>query len=138
MAFENLDSAFADLEALARQLPDQARQLQRLISLNILTGAVSNTPVDTGRLKGGWFTTVGKPSQSRNLRPRRLDKDGASTIGDGQRVILSVPIYDVLFIVNNVEYVLFIENGTDKIAPVGMLGNSIRRVLGSLQAQGFG
>ena len=81
-------------------------RVQRAVALTALKHIVINTPVDTGRARGGWQVDIDAvPTGS-----GRIDKTGHETY--------SKPIPKVdgpghcINIANNVEYIGYLENGT--------------------------
>ena len=93
-------------------------QIFRSMGFDGLRGCVMKTPVDTGRLRGGWLVSFGTPSEQVT---QTEDKAGGLTITKGQSAIGNAELGQVLIIENNVEYGVFINNGTDKIAPRRMV-----------------
>jgi hypothetical protein len=71
------------------------------------------TPVDTGRMRWGWFITVNAPSNT-------VPPEGSYSIPDvfshTEGNIASVTIGDTLYLTNNVPYVTFVNDGTRKMA----------------------
>jgi len=75
---------------------------------------VDATPVDTGRLKGNW--KVGVNNIPRGFDPNKFDKGGEGVKAEGGVIIdSSSGLFDDLVIVNNVNYIKFIHDGTDRI-----------------------
>lgn len=70
--------------------------------LEILSRVVLGTPVDTGRARGNWQTTLGTPATS---EIDRLDKIGDPTIDAGSSTINGAPEFPVIHIANNLPYI---------------------------------
>ena len=62
---------------------------------------VKRTPVDTGRLRGNWQTSI--------------------NTSDGSAPIIMAKLGDSIFITNNLPYAQVIESGSSKQAPSGMV-----------------
>jgi len=97
---------------------ERGRLLQRTLALEALRRLVLRTPVRTGRARGGWQLAI-------NARPKGQiddkDKKGAATIGKGLEKLGSLPFGCVVWIANNVEYIVRLEEGhSKKQAPKGM------------------
>ncbi len=61
MKFTNLPSFRSALRKAAKELSPKAHaDFQRGLALEVLNRAVKKTPVDTGRLRGGWQVDVGE------------------------------------------------------------------------------
>lgn len=101
----------------------------RKICLDLLTGIVLKTPVDTGRARANWFTSIGSPSAKVTVS---TDPSGSSTISSGLSAI-SKATGNVLWITNNLPYIYRLEfEGWSKQAPAGMVRvtiNDIKRQL---------
>jgi hypothetical protein len=87
----------ADIAAFNSKVGKLARQQVKVIGFHITNQAVQMTPVDTGRLRAGWITDTG-------------DLPNGEVFVD---------------IKNPVEYAIYVEEGTDKMRPVRMLGRAI-------------
>ena len=70
--------------------------------LEILSRVVLGTPVDTGRARGNWQTTLGTPATG---DVERLDPSGSATIGEGSSTINGAPEFPVIHIANNLPYI---------------------------------
>lgn len=90
----------------------------RKICLDLLTGIVLKTPVDTGRARANWFTSIGSPSI--NIT-ESTDPSGSSTIANSLSAI-SEATGNVLWITNNLPYIYRLEfEGWSRQAPAGMV-----------------
>jgi len=124
--FKNLAQFNRELQDFSRRLlPAQIVLFQKRITLDLLVGIVLDTPVDTGRARGGWQTTLNSPTTQ---APDRKDKTGTVAIQEAQRAMANLQPFAVVFIQNNVEYIAFLEDGTPKVAPFGMVRKNVQRV----------
>ena len=97
----------------------------RAITLALFRETTLRTPVDTGRLRGNWQTTVGAPAVGTTARD---DKTGAAAIAE---VVSNVSgLGTKCFLTNNLPYAARIEfDGYSKAkAPAGMVRVSLRRI----------
>jgi hypothetical protein len=97
-----------------------------------LTGCTEFTPVDTGRLRGAWLVSRGSP-RNENSKEEFGGNEGAATqyaLANGALTISQVRAGDVIYIENNVEYGIFVNDGTDKIPPHRMIERTIERLAG--------
>ncbi len=134
--------------AFALRVEEQVDEAARKIALDALTRIVEKTPVDTGRARGNWQVSpiqpilteldlgfssparvVGRGKKFTKQRQRnktasqRLNAQQAAQLAlkAGQAVIESQGRVTVLYITDNVPYILFLENGSSRQAPQGMV-----------------
>lgn len=106
---DNLREFNLELERIAKSLPEeQVTTVHRVLHLDALSRIVRRTPVDTGRARGNWQSTIGTPAEG-SLAVE--DRDGAPTIAAGSKVAQSIPPFSQSFISNNVEHIRVIEEG---------------------------
>jgi hypothetical protein len=107
--------------------PSEVVKLQKKIVLEALKKIVQKTPVDTGRARGNWQTSIGSPIESaiERLEPKgnepQIEAGTAETIVAGLSAITSLPPYSIVWISNNMNYIEFLEGGSSKQAPAGMV-----------------
>jgi hypothetical protein len=118
---KNLASFNAALEKTIQTLPvEGALRLQRMIALEALKRIVLKTPVDTGRARGNWQTTINNPAVG--------EKQSNTPIMDGSTVIGSLKSFGTIFIANNLVYILPLEHGHSQQAPNGMVAVTIEEL----------
>lgn len=89
----------------------------RVICLDLLSGIVMKTPVDTGRARGNWQASIGSP---RMTQLETTDANGDVTIAAAQDAVSQAP-GNVFWITNNLPYIMRLEyEGWSKQAPRGM------------------
>lgn len=122
-------AAFADV---AKGNMDKVR---RASILELFSAVILGTPVDTGRLRGNWQTTINSPAQG--VRDT-LDKSGSEAI---HGVVANLGgIQDAVWFVNNLPYAEAIEMGYSKQAPAGMVRKNVaawERIVAA-KAQAYG
>lgn len=79
---------------------------------------VALSPVDTGRYRRNHIVSVGAPSYA-------IDSQGGFNFSFGDK-------HQIIYIQNNLPYVLRIEHGHSKQAPSGVYQNAFNSALGSL------
>ena len=87
------------------------------IGIEVLTGVVLKSPVDTGRFRANWvvgFDAVGKTSQA-------TDKGGTQAIRRGTNEIMRVKLGETIWISNSLPYARRLEYGWSGQAPNGMV-----------------
>jgi hypothetical protein len=115
MSFADDIKRFADKTSKAHD------EITRGTTIALFNAVINDTPVDTGRARGNWQTTVGQPATN------QIERDGASASiaeavantpkGAGQETMLA----------NNLPYIVDLENGTSKQAPQGMVHRNVDR-----------
>lgn len=100
-----------------RTVPEQLVALHKRLALEALVRVVQKTPVDTGRARSGWNTTVGTPDESiaQNPDPVSVGVIATSDLGP----------FQVVHISNNVIYIEFLEQGSSSQAPRGMVSVTV-------------
>lgn len=97
----------------------------RKVCLDLVTGIVLKTPVDTGRARANWVTSIGSPSDNVT---ESVDPSGSSTI-TGSLGAISKATGNVLWITNNLPYIYRLEfEGWSRQAPAGMVRVTINDI----------
>lgn len=98
--------------------------ITRVATLELFSGIVKLTPVDTGRARGNWLTGVHRPVTGET---ERLDKTGRSAIAE---ISENTPAGagQVTYLSNNLPYIEDLERGSSKQAPEGMVRKNMDRV----------
>lgn len=99
-------------------------KIARTATLELFSGVIKATPVDTGRARGNWQTTVGTPAKG---RLEREDKSGSEAIAE---VEVKTPegAGQVTMLTNNLPYIDELEFGSSQQAPQGMVRTNFARV----------
>jgi hypothetical protein len=97
------------------------REVERVVqgaALTVDQAAVLSTPVDTGRARGNWIATIGSPATNADQEP---DKPGYATIAKAEAAVRQFKIGDIIYISNNVEYIVPLNEGhSPQRRPEGM------------------
>lgn len=106
--FERAEDFIRSLEEIASGLaPSEVRIVQKKVALQVLSGVVRRTPVDEGRARGGWQLTIGDTSP----REGGESRDEGSIITSALEQLAGLSDYGVVFITNNVPYILVLDQG---------------------------
>lgn len=103
--------------------------IMQKVAMQVLTGVVLKTPVDTGRARGGWQLDIGDYSGT----PERLDPTGAAVFADAARKLGALKFGERVVIGNNVHYITYLEEGSSKQAPQGMVAITLAEVAGQFR-----
>lgn len=133
MTFTNIVEFNAALDRAGRNLTEQQFNMMiRKIALLLLRAIVLRTPVKTGRARANWQVTINTPDIE-TLPDNVTDKSGGSAISKGNQVIgilrgMSFEQIEKIFISNNVEYIIDLEDGSSTQAPAGMVVLSVAQI----------
>ena len=128
--------AFADdVKRFALDVRGQNDKVVRTATLELFSGIIKSTPVDTGRARGNWQTSVGQPQggtlERTGMEAALAEVQATVPEGAGQLVYLS----------NNLPYIERLENGWSQQAPIGMVRinvDRVRQMLATLAARNRG
>lgn len=146
---KNLEEFKLDLgEFLSKQVPEAHLALQKKIALDLLRKIVLRTPVGNpdlwknkrapkgyvgGRARAAWQVSL--DVEPGDAAPVKLSPDasGNSSITDGTVAILGLDKpYGVIWIFNNLPYIVRLENGWSRQAPSGMVQLSVQEMQSSI------
>lgn len=122
---DNLRQFNIEINNFCKKVPGMVTEIQKKIVLESLRQIVLSTPVDTGRARGNWQVTIAQPSEA---VLDNGDKNGIATITKGLAVLTALPSFQVVYIANNLEYIEFLEDGTSKQAPEGMVSMTVEEL----------
>lgn len=108
-----------DLERFRDKATRNAETVVRKTAIDLFSRVVLRTPVDTGRARANWLTSLGGATvEQRDL----FDPSGSLAISDITQAALD---WDArsgsLFLTNNLPYIERLEHGHSAQAPVGMV-----------------
>ena len=111
MAFaevRGLERFLRDVGTFEAEIPERLVTLQRAVALQVLTGVVPATPVDTGRARGNWVVAHGS---SPSGETGTLDPSGSLAIARGQAEIAAIRPFESTYVSNDVPYIVALEEG---------------------------
>lgn len=115
---------------------DKVDKIRRASVLELFKLVIYASPVDTGRLRGNWQTTINSPATAATTRD---DPSGAAALAEAMANLGSLA--DVVWFSNNLPYAERIEyEGWSRQAPEGMVRRHIaqwQRIV-SAKAQALG
>lgn len=117
----NLRQFVAEVRKFNGDVPELVRKRTQLIALEALRRVVLKTPVDTGRARGNWQVSTGTPARGVLAVE---DPGGGVAISRGQAAIAAIPPFANVYIANNVEYILVLEEGGFPDPPKGGSGKT--------------
>ena len=136
----NLKEFNREIDFFAGTIPDKVLALQKKIALDLLTKIVYRTPVGNpdlwqskppkgyvgGRARANWQVSVGDDPPTTDVD--KPDPSGGSTLSGGIAQISSARPGGVIWLYNNLPYIVRLEYGWSKQAPSGMVRLSLSEV----------
>ena len=106
------------------------------VGLDMITSLSYYTPVDTGRARANWNMDVNATPTEVTPKEKRTKKistgAGNAITKENKRkakeAMTGVKVGDALHIANNVEYISYLNDGTERIAPFAMVEKSMEDV----------
>ncbi len=126
-----------DLDAFAKKLDLEKSMVVQKIASDLWTRIIGNFPahrhpVDTGRARAGWALSIGEPVAA--VPPKDKFPEGQLAAPPPEPDFSAIDGEQKVFIVNNVEYVQYLEAGHSKQAPNGFVLLSLMEVTAEIQA----
>jgi hypothetical protein len=112
----------------AKQTVERQDNVRRAVILKLFTSVIRDTPVDTGRLRAAWNTSVGNPDISQP--PPDLPSYNTSEVfGQVQSAATNSNNKDVVILCNSLPYASRIEydGWSHTKAPQGMVRRNVAR-----------
>ena len=131
---EAVNAAYDDFnEAIEKALVDNTEEL----SLELFSRITFKTPVDTGRARAAWNLSANKISDRIPLEHEKIKlksgKGHRTTYGIPKPKDLHLAPYSIVYITNNLPYILKLEDGSSDQTPNGMVALSVEEVLREAQ-----
>jgi hypothetical protein len=99
----------------------------RKITFEAFKRIVLKTPVDTGRARANWGVEIGASSTTYDITAS--DKSGSATLNKSLNGVSAWDCTGSIFFTNNVPYIGFLEYGSSKKAPQGMVRVTMEEML---------
>lgn len=90
-----------EIQDFTAQVLREAQQLQRTVAETVLAGLILKTPRDTTDASRSWLVSIDNP----------LNDYRQATFEDGLATIRTSPLFATIWIVNNSDYILVLEDG---------------------------
>lgn len=114
-----------DLKRFGAVARGDAEIIFKKIALELDQRVVLMTPVDTGRARANWFPSINTSALG---TIDASDRSGSSALSKATRVVAQAALGDVIWLTNNLPYILALENGHSGQAPGGMVDASLEAV----------
>lgn len=124
-----------DVKRFALDVRGESDKVVRTATLELFSGIIKSTPVDTGRARGNWQTSVGQPQGG------TLERTGMEAALTEVQATVPEGAGQVVYLSNNLPYIERLENGWSQQAPIGMVRinvDRVRQMLATLAARNRG
>lgn len=116
-------SFYLDLKKFGDKAERLMTIIPRKVALEVFSRVVMRTPVDTGRARGNWQANVGSPAAG---VVEATDTGGSDTVMEIANEVESWDVENVaIYLVNNLPYIVALEDGWSDQAPAGMVKVSL-------------
>lgn len=123
------------LGAFAKKAGKNADLVVRKVGIDMTSRIVIRTPVDTGRARANWNTTIGSANYAVS---ESFDKAGASTIAKAAARLSGFRCGPSIWISNGLPYIGELEKGSSKQAPAGMVAITVAEFNGLVKTAAEG
>lgn len=130
----------ADVSRFVQKTKLRANQVLRKIAFDAFYQLLLRSPVDTGRFRGSWRIGVNKvdltfePPMEKGSGPTPGSAPVGSEIARAEGVIKTAVFGDTIHISNSLDYGEFLENGSSRQAPQGMLRLTFEHISAGIDA----
>lgn len=108
-----------DISQLVTRAKGRTDDVVQKITMELFRAVILRTPVDTGRARGNWECTVGRPGTK--VDQSAADRAGSGALSAASGVVSKTPAGSIVYLSNNLPYIRRLEYGYSKQAPVGMV-----------------
>ena len=113
----------SDVAKFARLTNSSLDETGRAIALELFSSVIKDTPVDTGRARGNWQTSIGTPKDG------EVDRTGeGAALAEVSRETANFGMGKVVYLANGLPYILRLEYGWSKQQPGGMARRNAARI----------
>lgn len=114
----------SDMAKFAKLTNSSLDETGRAIALELFSSVIKDTPVDTGRARGNWQTSIGTPKES------EIDRDGSGpALAEAARETSRFGMGKVIYLANGLPYIYRLEYlGWSKQSPEGMVRKNVARI----------
>lgn len=112
----------ADVAKFAKLTNSSLDQTGRAIALELFRSVILGTPVDTGRARGNWQTSLWNPKGG------EVERDMSAALQETARETSAFGMGKLIYLANNLPYIYRLEFGWSKQAPGGMARKNAARI----------
>lgn len=108
----------ADLNKLCERAGDKAALVVRRAALELQSGMIEKSPVDTGRFRSNFQCGIGAMNTDTSAAP---EKSGSSALGRTETTLQGWKPGQTIWLTNSLPYAARIERGWSQQAPTGVV-----------------
>lgn len=123
--FSNLYQFNLGLDDFLKDVDLEFSEVIFKLALDLHSGLTKATPRDTGRASNNWFPSSGEPATEINY-----DNFDPINPADYLPNPEDLPRHPIIWLSNNVPYIIYLNEGTSKQAPSNFVELESKRVLG--------
>ena len=114
----------SDVAKFAKLTNSSLDETGRAITLELFGSVIKDTPVDTGRARGNWQTSIGAPKDG------EINRDGAGpALAEAASESAKFGMGKVIYLANGLPYIYRLEFlGWSKQSPDGMVRKNVARI----------
>lgn len=113
----------SDVAKFAKLTNSSLDETGRAITLELFGSVIKDTPVDTGRARGNWQTSIGAPKDG------EINRDGSGpALAEVAAESAKFGMGKVIYLANGLPYILRLEYGWSKQQPGGMARRNAARI----------
>ncbi len=128
MPIENLEAFNSAIDKFGLNLTAKDFiQFHKRIVFEAVKRITLRTRVKTGRARGAWLTTIGETTEdvpAGDEDPPNVD----DVVQKSVAALRGLGFGEVVYIQNNVKYIIFLEEGTDRTPPDGMVAITLEEL----------
>lgn len=122
----NLKSFNAKIALATKKIPEEmVRTAQKKLVIDLVTGIIEKSIVDTGLSRGNWHVSFGAPDNFINEI-----KAPHEVLKEIEAQLTHLTPFQIVYVQNNIAYISYLEEGTPKVPAVAM----VARTLAELEA----
>lgn len=111
------------------RVPREVVTIHKKITIDALSAIVLKMPVRTGHARRNWNVAIGAPDDTVRPTPENAAPEPASvTIQRGTAQAAGIRPFETMHISNNVHYMIWLENGSSKQAPQGVVAITVEEL----------
>ena len=113
----------SDVAKFAKLAGASVDETGRAIVLELFGSTIKDTPVDTGRARGNWQTSMDSPATGETDR-----KSEQAALAEVSQEAASFGAGKVIYLSNGLPYIMRLEYGWSKQQPGGMVRRNVARI----------
>lgn len=123
----------AQVTSFGQKTMDSVERIRRGVTLKLFGAVIMDTPVLSGRARGNWRVSEGKPVLD---TLDRVDPTGAAVLAEVTSAVVASKGDTAMFLANSLPYIARLEyDGWSKKAPEGMVRRNVARFNGLIKAE---